>query len=123
MNLTQEQRGTIRSAARWALALALALGVNMALSLGLIADGSLRDGLLMAALMLIAGWQMLALGLSAVAFSGRPTAERFESGLYGLRTFAKVGALALPLLAVAAGSTCELSVKTSSHTTSQGGDR
>lgn len=123
MELSQEDRATIRSAARWAAALIVVLGLNMVSSISHIADGSLRDGLLMAALILITGWQMLALGLSAFAFSSRPTAERFESGLYGLRTFAKIGVLALPLLAIAAGSTCELSVNNSGTKTSQRGAR
>lgn len=117
MQLTEEQRATIRSTARWAIAVGLALAVNMALGLRHIADGTFRDGLLMVVTILITGWQVLALALAALAFSARPTAERFEAGLYGLRAFAKVGALALPIVAVAAGATCDLTLKTTTTVT------
>jgi len=117
MRLTKEQRATVRSTARWAIAVGLALAVNMALGLRHITDGTFRDGLLMIVTILITGWQMLSLSVAALAFSARPTAERFEAGLYGLRSFAKVGALALPLVAVAAGATCELKLDTTTTVT------
>ena len=120
MRLTDEQRATVRSTARWAIALALGLGLNMALALRHITDGSFRDGVLLIVTILITGWQVLALALAALAFSARPTAERFEAGLYGLRVFAKVGALALPILAIAAGATCEHTAKITTSTTVTG---
>lgn len=71
-------------------------------------DGSLRDTILTSAALVVSTWQALGLALAALAFGAAPTAERFEAGLSGLRTFAKVGALALPLLLVTAGVTCEV---------------
>lgn len=117
MRLTEEQRATVRSTAHWAIAVGLALAVNMVFGLRHIADGTFRDGLLMVVTILITGWQMLALSLAALAFGARPTAQRFEAGLYGLRAFAKVGALALPLVGVAAGATCELKLETTTTLT------
>ncbi|MBV1858211.1 MAG: hypothetical protein KUG77_07350 [Nannocystaceae bacterium] len=117
MQLTREQRATIRSTARWAIAVGLALAVNMVLGLRHITDGSFRDGVLLVVAILITGWQVLALALAALAFSARPTAARFETGLYGLRAFAKVGALALPLVTIAAGATCDLTLNTTTTVT------
>ena len=119
MPMTEEQRATVRSTVRWAIAVGLALAVNMVFGLRHIVDGTFRDGLLIVATVVITGWQMLALCLAALAFSARPTAERFEAGLYGLRSFAKVGALALPLVAVAAGATCEIKLDTTATVTAR----
>ena len=108
MHLDTQQQRTIRSAGRWGIAVVLVCVLEFVVGLAHLFDGSLRDIILTAVGLAIVAWQALGLAVAALAFGGRPSAERFEAGLSGLRTFAKVGVLALPVFFVVAGATCEL---------------
>jgi len=108
MVLTSEQQRVIRSAARWAIAVVVVVALNMVLVFGRLADEGIREAVVGVASLVTMGWQALGLAVAALAFGSRPTPARFEAGLSGLRTFSKVGVLALPILAAGVGMTCEM---------------
>lgn len=124
MVLNPEQQGAIRSAARWAIAVVVVVALNMVLVLGRLTDAGIREAVVGVTSLVIMGWQALGLAVAALAFGSRPTAARFEAGLSGLRTFAKVGVLTLPILAGGIGMTCEMSARdVTTSTDDLGGER
>jgi len=108
MRLDSAQQRTIRSVGRWAIAVVFVSILDLVVGLAHIFEGSMRDTIVTTAALVITAWQALSLAVAALAFGTRPTAERLEAGFGGLRTFAKVGVFALPVLLITAGATCEV---------------
>lgn len=108
MTLNDEQRRIVQSTARWALAVLVVSVAHIFAAIKLAIAGRTNGFIVELSNLLVSSWQALGLGLLGLAFaSGEVTKERLSSGLHGLRTFAKAGALALPVLTIATAFSCD----------------
>lgn len=110
MHLSEENLKTVRGASRWGIALALVAGLNMLVMVSRMFDGGLRGVVVDVASLVVMGWQAVAIAVASLAFVSRPSGQAWESGLSGLKTYCKVGALGWLVVASLAGTSCGLEI-------------
>lgn len=110
MHLSVEDQKTVRGAARWGYAVVGIVALNMVVVVSRAFDDGLREFVAAGALLVVMGWQALALAVASLSFSSTPTAERFESGLSALRTYCKVGVLGGLASMMLAGLSCQMKI-------------